>query len=136
MLPDALTITRLLVRADRIVCEVALAPSAPRTTSPALMERILPAFPTLLHHACVNDAGTTFSAAMMHTSLPHLLEHMVIDLQVRTTEHATNAVFVGTTEWIDEAAGRARIEVSFADDLVALRAFRDATRILNKAVVP
>lgn len=135
MLPDTLSITRLVVRADRIVCEVALAPSAPHTTSPALMERVLAAFPTLPHHACVNDAGTTFSAVMTHTSVPHLLEHLVIDLQVRSATHATNAVFVGTTEWLDETAGRARIEVNFADDLVALRAFRDATCFLNKAMV-
>ena len=33
--------------------------------------------------------------------------------------------FVGTTEWLDEARGLARVEVNFTDDLVALRAFRD-----------
>ena len=46
-----------------------------------------------------------------------------------------HAVFVGTTEWTDEAAGRARIEVSFLDDLVALRAFRDAIAFLGDAMV-
>ncbi len=40
-----------------------------------------------------------------------------------------------TTEWTDEAAGRARIEVSFLDDLVALRAFRDAIAFLGDAMV-
>ncbi len=48
---------------------------------------------------------------------------------------ALDAVFVGTTEWTDEAAGRARIEVSFLDDLVALRAFRDAIAFLGDAMV-
>ena len=36
---------------------------------------------------------------------------------------------------VDEAAGRARIEVSFLDDLVALRAFRDAIAFLGDAMV-
>ena len=43
--------------------------------------------------------------------------------------------FVGTSEWTDEAQGRARVEVNFTDDLVALRAFREATQFLNDAVV-
>ena len=85
----------------------------------------------------MNDEGDTFAAVMDHTSIPHLLEHLVIDLQTQAAQEVSdeNAVFVGTTEWIDEFAGRARIEVSFTDDLVALRAFRDATAFLNASVV-
>ncbi len=82
----------------------------------------------------MNEEGDTFAAVMDHTSLPHLLEHLVIDMQAQAVSDA-NAVFVGTTEWIDEFAGRARIEVSFTDDLVALRAFRDAIAFLNNTVV-
>ena len=82
----------------------------------------------------MNEEGDTFAAVMDHTSLPHLLEHLVIDMQAQAVSDE-NAVFVGTTEWIDEFAGRARIEVSFTDDLVALRAFRDAIAFLNNTVV-
>ena len=131
---DALVIERLLVRADRIVCDVSLATDAPRMTTPALAKRVCSAFPQLPHHACVNEKGSTFGAVMDHTSLPHLLEHLVIDEQVRALPDS-QATFVGTTEWTDVAAGRARIEVSFTDDLVALRAFRDATRFINTTVV-
>ena len=42
---------------------------------------------------------------------------------------------MGTTEWTDEHAGRARIQISFADDLVALRAIRDAVDFLNEALL-
>lgn len=130
---------------DRIVCEVVVSPQALRMTSPALMEDILKDFPRLARHACVNEVGNTFAAVMNHTSIPHVLEHLVIDAQVRAYDAeqpigakspVPDLVFVGTTEWIDEQAGRARIEVNFADDLVALRAFRDATCFLNKAMVP
>ena len=41
---------------------------------------------------------------------------------------------VGTSEWADERAGLARIDVSFADDQVALRAFRDAVAFLNETL--
>ena len=143
--PDALSIERMTVRADRIVCDVSLAPAAPRFTSPAMAERVRAAFPDVAHHACVNEEGDTFAAVMDRTSLPHVLEHLVISLQVRAEaeraaapgadEDCASTVFVGTTEWTDEFAGLARVEVSFADDLVALRAFRDATRFLNNALI-
>ena len=65
------------------------------------------------------------------------MEHLVIDLQTRAEfETAANGLtYIGTTEWLDEAQGKARIEVNFADDLVALRAFRDAANFLNEARV-
>lgn len=135
-----ITIEQLTVRADRLVCEVALAPGAARHTTPALTKRIREAFPDIVRHACVNDEGDTFGAVIDHTSLPHVLEHLVISIQTsaaaKNRAASNDLVFTGTTEWIDEKAGRARIEVSFTDDLVALRAFRDATRFLNETVVP
>lgn len=209
----AVSVDRLVVLTGRILCDVSLSREAPRTTSPELMDRITPSFPHLARHACVNDEGPTFGAVMDRTSLPHLLEHLVIDLQVRASaqgrmsartianalpvpsdagsasarigahrppgtghppapsgadrpfgtsrpsaspgaEHPSDAppgahrppaagpasaadgpVFMGTTEWTDERAGRARIQISFADDLVALRAIRDAVDFLNEALL-
>lgn len=97
------------------------------------------------------ERGTTFAAVMDCTPLPHLLEHLVVDLQVRAesgqwftlpgaapsvSPHVAGTThdrpIVGTSEWLDEAAGIARIDVSFADDLVALRAMRDSVAFLNK----
>ena len=121
-----------MVGAGRIGCDVALAAQAPRTTDPVLAARVCASFPNLPRHACVNGAGDTFGAVMEATSLPHLLEHLVIDLQ---TQASPDTAYVGITRWTDENAGRAHIEVSFTDDLVALRAFRDAARFLNEAVV-
>lgn len=153
------------VHRGHLVCLVSFA-AAPRVTSASLMRRVLPAFPMLPQHACVNERGTTFAAVMDCTPLPHLLEHLVVDLQVRTqvAQHArvgttsrsvaptasrTDAYagsaaqaeptlrerpIVGTSEWADERAGLARIDVSFADDQVALRAFRDAVAFLNETL--
>ena len=143
-------VERLEVRRGHLVCQVAFG-NAPRVTSPQLMSRVLAEVPTLARHACVNERGTTFAAVMDCTPLPHLLEHLVVDLQVRAESGqlftlpgaaaeappsmagAThNRPIVGTSEWLDEAAGIARIDVSFADDLVALRAMRDSVAFLNK----
>ena len=134
---DALAIERLVVGAGRIGCDVTLTAHAPRTTDPVLAARVRASFPDLPRHACVNGAGDTFGAVMEATSLPHLLEHLVIDLQTQAAppDASPDTAYVGITRWTDENAGWAHIEVSFTDDLVALRAFRDATRFLNEAVV-
>lgn len=126
-----------MVGAGRIGCDVTLTAHAPRTTDPVLAARVRASFPDLPRHACVNGAGDTFGVVMEATSLPHLLEHLVIDLQTQAAppDASPDTAYVGITRWTDENAGRAHIEVSFTDDLVALRAFRDATRFLNEAVV-
>ena len=81
----------------------------------------------------MNDVGYSFGDVIEHTSVPHLLEHLAISMQVH--DDASAATFVGTTEWTDETVGEARIEVGFRDDLVALKALTDATRFLNMAVL-
>lgn len=128
-----LRIESLTVRPGRIVSEVLVDP-ARRYTTPQLADTLLEEYPTLASHACVNDEGDTFGCVIARTPVPHLLEHLVIDLQVRSSER-TDGAFVGTTEWIDEAAGRATVQVSFTDDLVALRAFRDASEKIAAAML-
>lgn len=131
---DALSIERITVGDGRIRCRVKLSAQTQRYTDPVLMATVLAFYPTLAQHACKNDHGPTFASVMDHTSLPHLLEHLVIDVQ---TAHATDpsAAFVGFTQWLDESAGIACVEVSFTDDLDALQAFTLATRFLNNAML-
>ena len=187
-------VARVEVLRGHMVCTVRFAVGAPRVTSPQLMALVLPQFPNLPRHACVNERGETFAAVMNRTPLPHLLEHMIVDLQVRemakgadaseglgadaasgadpgaaadavaganqasgaapaaghvaagsaaaklaprasrirrTSAVNLNASIVGTSEWLDESAGVARIDVSFTDDHIALRALRDAVAVMN-----
>lgn len=156
---SAVRIDRLVVKRSRIVCFATFPDPRLRMSTPEIAAVLTERFPTLPVHACVSEGGGVFGDVMADTPLPHVLEHLVIDVQVRAekaVEHqAGNAsggkgspcgqgdrlgvgvpdvAYVGTSEWIDEAAGTARIEVSFADDLVALRAFRDAAQALDAAL--
>lgn len=149
---------RIVIQNDRIVFEVHIPEVRFRTTNEKLIRLVEERFPYLSRHACVNDAGNTFGAVMEHTSIPHLLEHILIDLQTQrvvpvqqterknrpdclpdcqgaTSPSAEDFLFVGTTEWIDEQRGKARIEVNFTDDLIALRCFSDALELLNNLLV-
>ena len=178
---DAIRIEKLSVRPTHICVQVRVASFAHMST-PELAKQVMRTFPLIEQHACVNEEGSTFGLVINDTPLPHVMEHIVIALQVRAeteisatplptpapTSASTplpilaptsasaplpilastsapapasvpsrrNFLYLGTTEWIDEDAGLARIEVSFTDDLVALRAFLDAAQFLNKAVIP
>ncbi len=131
-----LVVERIAVQRGRLSLLVRVAPGFPRMTGVRLAHRLLDERPSLRHHTCVNDKGPTFGAVIERTSLPHALEHLIIDEQVRDERSLTDITFMGTTEWIDKAVGRARVEVNFVDDLVALRAVRNALAAISAAVDP
>ena len=117
-----------------MVWEVCIPDAQYRYASKERIASVCRALPRLPYHTCKNDEGPTFAAVMDHTSIPHVLEHAVIELQAQNAVSPTT-LFVGTTVWLDESEGRARIEVGFADDLDALRAFRAAIQIIDAAMI-
>lgn len=130
--PASLTVRRIVVRNGSVQAEVEVDPPGARST-PALARAVEGAFPGIGAHACVNEAGERFADVMADTPLPHVLEHVAVELQARGHAQAAGArrVFVGTTEWADREKRRAVVRLSFADDLQALRALRDAVDFLN-----
>jgi len=125
-----LVLESLHVATDRVVATVRVGDALHANTTPELVRAAIAAHPDLPIHTCVNGMGPTFGAVMNSTPLPHLLEHVVIDLQIASCSDS-DRVFTGVTRWTDRRAGRARVEVSYADDLAALRAFRDAAALIN-----
>ena len=138
---QAISVQRIIVRKDRVVCYVALDPHAPRVTTPDIAQRLVRCVPSLPDHDCINDKGPTFGDVMDHTSIPHVLEHLVIDLQTQQAAQSSDARirarnFRGTTEWVNAGEGRAKIELDYADDLVVLKALTDSVDILNDVLLP
>lgn len=140
-----LTVERIAVRDDRLSLLVRVVPASARYTTPDFARRLVTAAPTLPHHTCINDEGCTFASVMGHTPVPHALEHAIIDEQVRLTAAASPAPaesayaeadvpFLGTTEWLDERNGLARVEVSFQDDLLALQALDAAIALIRECL--
>ncbi|MDO4442278.1 MAG: hypothetical protein Q4B69_00155 [Slackia sp.] len=127
-----ISIDHVAVRADRVVAEVRVGDERYASTTPALLNAALRRFPHLLSHACVNGKGSTFVAVADNTSIVHLLEHMTIEEQVRIG--GTGPLYVGKSVWTDRRRLRARVEVSYADDLVALYALKTAQEWLNAAL--
>lgn len=102
-----------------------------RRTDERIARQAVESFPHLPEHSCVNDRGPAFASVIADTSVPHLLEHLVIDLQVAEEPDGSRARFAGHTKWLDESEGLALVTVSFRSDARALRALRDARDYLN-----
>ena len=136
-----ITVERIVVKHDRLVCDVRVAPEVSQEVTPHLTAAVRTRFPQVESHACVNEVGDTFGAILDRASLPHLFEHLVIQLQA-DSRHGTGqsgsaqkpGTFVGVTEWVDREAGFARIQLSYRDDLVALQALRDAVAFVNESL--
>ena len=129
------TVERLAISPGKLTACVRLRPDT-RYTNPQLSQRVVADFPQMPLHACVNPHGPTFASVLEHTSLAHLLEHLIIDLQVAQTPDETAATFAGHTTWVSESEGLALITVSFRDDACALRALRDAVEYIERTLTP
>lgn len=127
----SISATKIVVQDGRLVCEVVVPDPARRYCTPRLANRVRTAFPDIVKHACVNGVSDRFVTVMDSTSVPHLLEHLMIDIQVHDDRIEADASFVGATEWLDESAGTALVQVSFADDLCALQALNKSLDFLN-----
>ncbi len=105
------------------------------TTHAPHMPRILfKMFPYLAAQRCFNDQGNSFRREAMATEIPHLFEHLLLEVQkqVRRGIYAPAAIS-GETEWnwsIDPR-GRFHVTVGYDNEIVALASIRLAERIIN-----
>ena len=107
-------------------------------------ERVLGLLPNVARHVCVNRKGERFGDELVGTELPHLFEHVAIELlgQAFPAQAAAGA-FSGYTAWQEELAatrGRnvalMRVTLVYLDDLAAMQAATCAAAIVNWTVFP
>lgn len=133
-----LSIEHMVVRDGRVEALVCVHDKRCRFTNEALISYCVKRCPSLPEHACKNPRGKTFAAVMNHTSLAHLLEHLVIDFQMRSLNEQSckdDVYLMGTTELFPDDSLRARVVVSYYDDLVCLAAFKEACAFLNEYLI-
>lgn len=127
---ETVRIEQIRVEDDRIVFYVRITTPAWHRTTAQLAAQVLELHPHLIRHACINAKGTTFGAVMIDTPLPHLLEHLAIDILSKASSDP-RTTHVGTSSWVDELQGTACIQIAMQDDLEVLSAFNQAMNILN-----
>ena len=78
--------------------------------APGLLRAVEAARPKLSEHVCTaDDTGSPMT-------LPHLVEHVAIDLLVEQRGEGAGEPVAGYTRWLDRKAGLARVTLSSADD--------------------
>jgi hypothetical protein len=114
-----------------------------------LARELLALRPTLSEHACKQGGIGRFGDKIVGSTLPHLIEHLTIDLLVEqaladtsmdhnaeNSRRATTqriAPVSGNTKWLDKDAGIMRVTISSATqgtELVA-RALTQAVELVN-----
>ena len=98
--------------------------------APHIPRLLFKLFPHLTRHRCDNDSGFTFRKECRATEIPHLFEHLIIELQGQVQR---SRVLKGETQWnwrIDPR-GRFHVYVDYENELLVLGAIRLAERIIN-----
>lgn len=95
-----------------------------------LPRRLFLLFPHLHRHGCENDEGHSFHEECQRTELPHLLEHLIIELQSQVEPGVT---LRGETvwDWREDPKGLFHVYVDYRNELVALACVRLAERIIQ-----
>jgi len=98
--------------------------------APHVPQGLFRLFPHLSRHKCHNGNGYSFRREAMATEVPHLLEHLIIELQAQAQHHD---VLKGETQWnwrVDPR-GTFHVHVEYQNELLVLAAIRLAERVVN-----
>jgi hypothetical protein len=97
---------------------------------PHLPKRLFRLFPQLTRHKCENDFGYSFRQECRNTELPHLLEHLIIEMQSQAEPHG---VLRGHTvwDWKTDPRGRFHVYVDYDNEILAVAAVRLAERVIK-----
>ena len=99
-------------------------------SAPHLPRSLFRLFPHLAHHRCHNGNGYSFRREAKATEVPHLLEHLIIELQAQAQHHDQ---IKGETQWnwrVDPR-GTFHVIVEYENEQLVLAAIRLAERIVN-----
>ena len=100
------------------------------THAPHIPRLLFKLFPHLSRHHCDNDNGFSFRRECESTEIPHLLEHLIIELQGQVRGAGT---LKGETQWnwrVDPR-GRFHVYVDYDNEILVLGAIRAAERIIQ-----
>ena len=97
---------------------------------PHLPQMLFQLYPSLARHKCENGRGYTFRRECRATEIPHLFEHLIIELQGQAQPTYR---LRGETEWnwhVDPR-GRFYVYVDYENELLAVAAIRLAEQVIR-----
>lgn len=130
----SIELQKLTVSNQRIICDLFIPKQILAFSNEVFAQALLLERPKLALHKCKNSNGDMLTDTINHTSLAHIFEHIVIDLQVESAPQDSTFAFLGTTEWTSSDHTHAQVQCNFQDDILAISACKDALALLNKLV--
>ena len=108
--------------------------TAPFTTEgrPHIPRILFKMLPQMAAQHCFNDDGVSFSREAQATEIPHLFEHLIIEIQ-NQVRRGVGDPFSGETRWnwTVDPRGRFYVTVDYDNEMVALGAIRLAESMIN-----
>jgi len=89
-------------------------------------------FPHMATQRCHNEDGYSFRREAQATEIPHLFEHLIIEIQDQV-RRGMGVPFAGETQWnwTIDPRGRFYVTVDYDNEIVALASIRLAERVIN-----
>lgn len=96
---------------------------------PRILFKLLPQMAT---QQCFNDEGLSFGREAQATEIPHLFEHLIMEIQ-NQVRRGIGAPLSGETcwNWTVDPRGRFHVTVGYEHEVVALGAIRLAECLMN-----
>ncbi len=126
-----LNIEKVTVGTEFLTATIRVADDGPLWTSEDLAgtTRIYNLLPDIIHQACMGDGGTTFRDVMGDTALPHLLEHVTIELLAQT--NMVDRVIAGRTWPLEDRLYT--VQFPCVDDVLVAAALSSAVWLIEWA---
>lgn len=130
---DLFNILKVTVGPKKLTARVLVNPGMPLMTSEDVeaTARIYYLAPAIADHLCLGDAGSKFQDCMGHTELPHLLEHLTVEIMNETD--LAGSISTGRTRNVMGDDRLFDVEVSCPDDALAIGALSSASFMMNWA---
>lgn len=127
------SILKVTVASDKLTARVLVNPGMPLMTSEDIeaTARVYYLAPGIAKHLCLGDTGKEFQDCMGNTELPHLLEHVSVEIMNQTG--LAGKVACGRTRLAPMETRVFEVELSCPDDALAIGALSSAVFMMNWA---
>ena len=115
-----------------LVVEIPETEAFTTTNRPHIPRIVFKLLPKMASQRCFNDGGYSFRREAQSTEIPHLFEHMIMEIQDQVRRGVGGPLRGETVwNWTIDPRGRFHVTVDYENEMVVLGAIRLAERMIN-----
>ncbi len=126
-------ITKVTIDADSLRARIVVKPDMPLLTSEDIegTARVYYLAPGIAKHLCLGDTGKEFQDCMGDTEMPHLLEHLAVEIMNQTG--LAGKIACGRTRAASDEERTFEVQLSCPDDALTIGALSSAAFMMDWA---